>query len=79
MSQEIDPRVVVGVRGITDQLTLSELSALYLAMNTDGDPRGRFGYEKAKALFTQNDGTKMHADVRAAFEYIVDERLKNGK
>lgn len=75
----IHPAVIVGVRMATDQLTKDELVALYMVATASFDPREVEGYEKIKSLFTEYDGTRMHADTLVAFDRIVSERMKQGK
>ncbi len=65
-----------GVRMITAELTDGELAALYMAARLDQDPRGRPGYEKVVSLFTEGDGTRMHASTLEALDVVVLERLK---
>lgn len=52
-----------------------ELSALYLAVMFNGDPRVVAGYQKAKSLFNQASGTRMSPPVQDVFEAVVNERL----
>lgn len=60
--------VVASVSIVCDDLTDVELSAMYMAMSWNtGSPKGVYGYEKMKSLFTENDGTKMHELTRNAF------------
>jgi len=67
--------VYVGVKMTTDQLTNEELAAIYNAVTAGFNPVGIMGYEKAKPLFTEFNGTRMHADTREALDKIVGERL----
>lgn len=67
------------MRLVTDKLTLGELSALYLAAVQGFDPTPVEGYEKAKPLFTERGGTRMHQATLEAFGFIVDERMKQEK
>lgn len=76
MSDQINPGVVVGVRMMADRLTDDELSALYMVATFGNDPTPVMGYEKAKSLFTQHNGTRMHPDTLAVLGVIVDERLR---
>jgi hypothetical protein len=67
--------VLALVRNATKELTTQEMASLYMAASLGNDPRRVTGYEKAKSLFTENDGTRMHRDTLAAFNSIVSERL----
>lgn len=58
------------------ELTKEELAVLNLIAITDGDPHGRlFDYKKVKRLFTESNGTRMHAVTKEALAAIVSERL----
>ena len=59
----------------TTKLTDMELNALYLCLLLDVNPVGTMGYDKAVALYTVENGTRMHAMTRSAFARIVTERL----
>ncbi len=72
---KINPGVVAVVRVIANNLSTDELFSLYIAAAQGGDPRGAQGYEKGRGLFTQEAGTKMHADTLEALDAIVQERL----
>jgi hypothetical protein len=72
---KVNPGVVVGVRMIAKNLSTDELVSLYMAATSGFDPRGVQGYEKGKALFAQEGGTKMHTDTLAVLDMIVQERL----
>ena len=52
-----------------EQLTDEELNAHYLCLLLDGNPKHKLAYDKAAALYTEENGT------RSAFERIVAERL----
>jgi hypothetical protein len=72
----IHPGVVLGVKLQMARLTLDELVALYLAVNNPyGSPKETMGYQKVASLFTEQDGTKMHADAKAVFCALAQERL----
>ena len=75
MSNEISRFVIASVRMTTNQLTDQELAATYNAASANFNPKAVMGYEKAKPLFTEADGTRMHRDTLAALEVIVEERL----
>ncbi len=67
---------LVGTRAATDRLTTDELMALYVAATAGTNPKEVMGYEKAKGLFTEFHGTKMHPETLAALDIIVNERLE---
>ena len=77
MNNNIHHAVIFGTKLITDTLTDQELTALYNAVSFGFDPKHVMGYDKAKGLFTEQDGTKMHSDILEAFESIVKQRLFN--
>ena len=53
-----------------------ELVALNLAINLENpNIKNVIGYDKVKALFTENDGTRCHSLVANAFAKAVMERL----
>ena len=65
----------MAVRMTTNQLTDEELAAIYNAATAGFNPVGVLGYEKAKPLFTEHDGTRMHSETLAALSLIIGERL----
>ena len=71
----MDTRVLAATRMIAKNLTTDELSALYLTVTAGFDVRHVMGYEKAKALFSEANGTKMHSETLEAFDLIVNERM----
>jgi len=75
MNNQINPGVVVATRLVTDKLTMDELVSIYMAAMQGFNPEPVMGYEKAKVLFTEFGGTRMHRDTLAAFGAIVDERM----
>jgi hypothetical protein len=75
MNNNIHYGVIAGTKLITNKLTDEELAALYNAVSFGFDPKHVMGYDKAKGLFTEQDGTKMHSDTLKAFESIVEQRL----
>jgi hypothetical protein len=75
MSDNINPGVIVGTKLILNTLTDQELAALYSVVTANSNPKPVMGYDKAKSLFTEQNGTKMHSDTLAAFESIVEQRL----
>ena len=70
------PLIIASIRRTTDQLTNDELAAIYMAVTAGFDPRNVIGYEKAKSLFTEADGTKCHAETLKVLDSIVAERIK---
>lgn len=79
MENQINPSVIVAVRMVADKLTTDELLALYMAAMQGFNPVPVMGYEKAKGLFTEFGGARMHRDTLAVFGAIVDERLAQQK
>jgi hypothetical protein len=79
MSNQINLGVVVATRLVTDKLTMDELVAIYMAAMQGFNPEPVEGYEKAKVLFTEFGGTRMHRDTLAVFGAIVDERMNEQK
>jgi hypothetical protein len=75
MSNQINPGVVAATRLVTDTLTMNELIAIYMAAMQGFNPVPIMGYEKAKVLFTEFGGTRMHRDTLAVVGAIVDERM----
>ena len=70
--------MIVATRMVAKDLTTDELVALYHAATAGFDARSVMGYEKAKSLFTEENGTKMHSATLEAFDSIVQERLEPG-
>lgn len=75
MNNNIHYGVIAGTKLITDKLSDQELAALFNAVSVGFNPKPVMGYDKAKGLFTEQDGTKMHSDTLKAFESIVEQRL----
>jgi len=71
----MDAIIYAATRMTTTKLTDMELNALYLCLLLDVNPVGTMGYDKAVALYSADNGTKMHAATRSAFERIVAERV----
>ena len=71
--------MIVATRMVAKDLTTDELVALYMAATAGFDVRNVMGYEKAKALFTEANGTKMHSAALEALDSIVKERLEPGE
>ena len=71
----MDAIIYAATRMTTEQLTDMELNTHYLCLLLDGNPVHKIGYDKAVALYTEQNGTKMHAATRSAFERIVAARL----
>lgn len=70
----IHPHVLAGVRMTTDQMTTQELVTIYMVASQKADPRGVLGYDKANVLFTEANGTQMHAETLRALDSIIGER-----
>jgi len=75
MTDNMDHIIYAATRITTEQLTDIELNAHYLCLLLEGNPKHKLGYDKASPLYTEQDGTRMHAATRSAFERIVAERL----
>lgn len=71
----MDTFTLMNIRMVTNQLTDEELVALYMVATASSDPTPVAGYEKAKSLFTEHDGTQVHSETLAALDVIVGERL----
>ena len=69
-------QVFIVAKIVLDKLTDLELAAINNAVQTEIDPKKVMGYEKAKFLFTEDDGKKMHSEMLAALSRIVLERLQ---
>ena len=67
--------IYASIKLTTENLTDEELNALYLSSLLGTDPRHIMGYDKAKILFTEDNGVKMHATTLAMFAYIWEERI----
>lgn len=63
------------VAAVCDRLSDTELAGLNLVAQLDQDPHNRSFYDKAAALFTENNGTKMHPETKLALMAVVDDRL----
>jgi len=72
---DIQASVFAGVKMTCNQLSDEELNAICMVAIMGSDPRHVIGYEKAKSLFTENGGTKMHSDTLRAVEQIRNERV----
>ncbi len=64
--------VAVAVNDLSD----AELVGLNLTVQLGGDPRSKPWYDKAKFLFDQEGGTKMHEETKAALAAVVLKRLR---
>lgn len=71
----MNANVLAGVKMTTDCLTTQELVQLFNVVAIGWDPRDCTGYEKAKALFVQPEGTRMHQSIQDALETLVHERI----
>jgi len=67
---------IAAVRLITDSLTSAELASMYNCVTAGFDPTQSAWYEKARALFTEDGGTKVHAATLEALDSIVWRRLE---
>jgi hypothetical protein len=58
-----------------EDLTDVELNALYLGLRLGYDPKQIAGYDKAKFLYTEQNGTRMHDTIASAFEQVWSSRI----
>jgi hypothetical protein len=73
---KISPREIV--RLLTSHLSTAEISSLYLATRlANANPMGMQVYQKAHALFTQNNGQQMHPETIQELGTILAERLNS--
>jgi len=72
---KLDAIIYAATRMATDKLTNVELNTQYMCVLLDVNPVLNIGYDKIEELYTTENGTKMHAATRSAFERIVTERL----
>lgn len=76
---ELMANVEVAISLTTDQLTDAELAAIYSAAYARFDPCRVLGYEKARSLFTEENGKYVHAETLRALGAIVYKRLGERK
>jgi len=76
---DIPAYVYAAVKMMTDQLTDLELNYICMVALMGSDHRQVQGYERAAPLFTEANGTKMHAMGLDALVLLRDERLENGE
>jgi hypothetical protein len=67
--------IVNAVVSTTEMLSDAELAALYLAVATQLNPTSEPWYPRVAHLFTEADGTRMHADVKAVLDRVIQKRL----
>jgi hypothetical protein len=67
--------IVNAVASTSAKLSDAELAALYLAVVTGLSPKAEPWYPRVAHLFTEADGTRMHADVKAVLDRIIQNRL----
>ena len=56
-------------------LSDDEVLALNLAAQLGTDPRGVLGYDKVNYLFTEQNGTRMHAETKDALAAVIVQRF----
>ena len=78
MSKDYNESMVKSVRLVTNQLTDDELVAISMAGMLGTNPTGVLGYEKAKTLFTEQDGTRMHSLTAEIVNAICQQRVFGG-
>ena len=65
-----------GVQLIMDGLTDMEINAHYgKALSGFGAAKVLLGYDKIASLYTENDGTEMHAETKRIFTALARQRL----
>ena len=71
----INPMVPV-VRLVMNELTDIEINAHYgKALSGFGAAKVLLGYDKIASLYTENDGTEMHAETKRIFTALARQRL----
>ena len=63
---------------VCNELDDAELAGVGMVGILGTDPRTRRWYEKAKPLFTEQNGTRMHELTREAVNRIAEARLGGG-
>lgn len=76
---QIAPELIAVIQMIVDDMTLIEANTMNLCLMLDMNPVDRMGYDKAKSLFTEGNGTKMHSDTQRVFQAIVTKMVKEAK
>lgn len=79
MNETIHPGMMLAVNVTVKQLTDEELSCVYLAAALKQDPRNVEGYEKARSLFTEENGTRMSDTVLSVLTALVSDRFPEKK
>lgn len=74
MSTDYNQIMAKSVRLVTNQLTDDELVAINMAGLLGTNPVGVMGYEKARTLFTEQNGTRMHSLTSQIVNAICNER-----
>lgn len=67
--------VLIGVKLMCSQLTDDELTGLNSITIFGGNPKAQSWYKKVSALFTEDNGERMHRDVRRALDDVIFERF----
>lgn len=76
--QQMKQIMIAAANMVCDELTDSELAGVGMVGLLGSDPRAKRWYEKAKPLFTEQNGTRMHEVTREAVSRIIDARLGGG-
>ncbi len=72
----MDTKILTSVAMACRSLSDEQLNALNICMILNTDPHGRlFDYETVKHLFTENNGTRAHNEVKESVEYLTFQRL----
>lgn len=76
---QIAPELIAVVQMVVSEMTLIEANTINLCLMLGTNPVDRMGYDKAKPLFTEDGGTKMHADTQRVFQAIVSKMVREAK
>jgi hypothetical protein len=78
MNEEpVNTALMATVSLVIDQLDLYELSSVYIATVLGyKDPTGTAGYDKARPLFSEDEGRAMHEETKRYFLALANERLE---
>lgn len=71
LRERMHARVSLALR----EMLLTELAAQRRAVLQGEDPRRQFGYGRVAHLYTEDDGTAMHEEIRAAFLLVSGRML----
>ena len=77
--QDVQATLRAQVAIVTNDLSDADLAALNIAAQLDYEPRNRPWYAQVKSLFTEQDGTRMHAETKRALAAVVLRRIGKGR